>query len=89
MGEVHGIALSLVGCEEIELFPESIIAFVTRVAHVPLVACKLGSFAPCTVLYFAPFKARSSKNVFRLLLETESAIIRPVSRKEFLGTLVL
>ena len=34
--------------------------------------------ALCTVLYFAPFKTRSAKCGFRLLLGGGSAIIRPV-----------
>ena len=61
---------------------------VARVSHVSLAACKLRSSALCTVLYFAPFKARSAKCGFRLLLGGGSAIIRPVSRKEILETLI-
>ena len=51
---------------------------VARVSLVPLAACKLRSSALCTVLCFAPFKARSAKCGFRLLLNVGSAIIRLV-----------
>ena len=60
-------------------FQESIVPRVLRGAHVPLAVCRSRSSAPCTALYFAPFKARSPCTGARMRPHWtgETALCRP------------